>query len=81
MRRNDMRYQLYSYAERPLGERSLGRSDQRDHGQYDDRGEAEDECKRLVYEEGRRTQLMRIPDGAVVYVFDAAEAAHIRERA
>jgi hypothetical protein len=68
-----MRYQLYSY-----GDQSIARNDQRDHGQYEERGAAEAECRRLVYEEGRRAQLMRISDGSVVYVFDDEEAAHLR---
>jgi hypothetical protein len=65
-------YFVFSY-----GDRAAPRNDQREHGEYTDRVEAESECRRLVLAEGRRSAHVKRGDheGDIVYLFDQTEAA------
>jgi hypothetical protein len=64
-----VKYQVYSY-----GDTSSARRDQKNHGQFADRLDAERECRAQVTEHGRRSaHVMRLDDGTFVYHFDQLE--------
>jgi hypothetical protein len=66
-----LRYQVFSY-----GNPSEPRRNQRDHGGIADRADAEQLCRTLVCDSGRRSAHVMRDDDTIVYYFDQEELTH-----